>query len=30
MRAAAGEKNVWIVGGGELAGAFADAACSTS
>jgi dihydrofolate reductase len=25
MASAAGEKNVWIVGGGELAGAFADA-----
>jgi dihydrofolate reductase len=25
MRAAAGEKNVWIVGGGDLAGQFADA-----
>jgi dihydrofolate reductase len=25
LASAAGEKNVWIVGGGELAGAFADA-----
>jgi dihydrofolate reductase len=25
MRAAAGGKNVWIVGGGDLAGQFADA-----
>jgi dihydrofolate reductase len=25
MRRAAGERNVWIVGGGDLAGQFADA-----
>lgn len=30
MRTAAGERNVWIVGGGNLAMQFAEKTCSTS